>query len=63
MDNAILDPPPFRPPQETSLTGVAEKVNGAIKTLQDEYRVARRKYATLEALTKQGVEEARAEAA
>ena len=63
VDNAILDPPPFRPPQETSLTGVAEKVNGAIKTLQDEYRVARRKYATLEALTKQGVEEARAEAA
>lgn len=63
VDEVILDPPQFHPPQETSLSGVAEKVDGAIKALQDEYRVARRKYATLEAVTEQGVKEAREEAA
>ena len=60
VDNAILHPPSFNPPQETSLSGVAEKVNGAITVLQGAYRDARRKYETLEALTKRGVEEARA---
>ena len=60
VDEAILYPPSFKPPQETSLSGVAEKVNGAITALQDKYRYARREYQTLEALTKRGVEEARA---
>ncbi len=60
VDDAFLRPPSFNPPQETSLSGVAEKVNGAITALQDEYRDARREYRTLEALTKRGVEEARA---
>ena len=59
VDEGILVPPQFRPPEETSLGGVAEKVNGAIQALQDEYRLARRKYATLEAVTNLGVEEAR----
>ena len=63
VDEAILRPPQFRPPQETSLQGVAEKVNGAITALQGEYRDARRKYPTLETLTEQGVEEAREVAA
>ena len=60
VDEAILHPPSFSPPQETSLSGVAEKVNGAVTALQDEYRAARRQYETLEALTKRGLEEARA---
>lgn len=63
VDESILAPPQFHPPQETSLDGVAEKVNGAIQALQGEYRVARRKYATLETATNLGVEEARGQAA
>ena len=63
VDESILLAPHFHPPQETSLGGVAEKVNGAIQALQEEYRAARRKYATLEAATNLGVEEARRQAA
>lgn len=59
VDNAILEPPRFTPPDETSLAGVADKVNHAILALQDEYRVARRKYETFEAVTTQDTEQAR----
>ena len=61
VDRAILEPPQFRPPPETSLAGVAEKVNAAITGLQDEYRAARRRYTTLTDAIAQGVEEARAD--
>ena len=63
VDESLLAAPQFHPPQETSLGGVAEKVNGAIQALQEDYRKARRKYATLEAATNLGVEEGRQQAA
>ena len=59
VDQAILEPPQFRPPPETSLDGVAKKVNAAITGLQDEYKAARRRYTTLADATAQGVQEAR----
>ncbi len=59
VDDEILEPPLFTPPDKTSLAGVADKVNHAILALQEEYRVARRKYETLEEVTTQGTEQAR----
>ena len=56
VDDAILVPPGFMPPEETSLAGVADKVNQAILALQDQYGVASSKYETLEAVTTQGAE-------
>lgn len=55
LDESVLEPPRFRPPRETSIKEVAEKMHGAIDHLQEIYRVARRKYRTLEAVIEKGV--------
>ena len=48
LDPKILLPPSFDPPDETSLKGVADVVDGAIQELQDAYRTAARKFPSLE---------------
>ena len=48
VDDEILLPPAFDPPDETSLKGIADAVNGAIEELQDAYRTASRKFPSLE---------------
>ena len=63
VDETILASPDFNPPNETSIASVAEKVTGAVQALQDEYRAARRKYDTLDAVTQRGVDDVRAAAA
>lgn len=59
VDKAILTPPGFNPPPETSLDGVAGEVNSAVLALQEAYGTARKEYLTLAAVTKQGVAEVR----
>ena len=55
LDAAILQPPEFHPPQETSIARVAEKVNCAIKSLLDAYDVKRSEVLTLEAVLEEAV--------
>ena len=54
IDEAILVPPSFEPPPETSLEGVAGRINEAIEHVQEAYRDASRKYPSLEDITAGG---------
>ena len=48
LDPEITEPPEFDPPEATSLSGVAEEVDKAIRHLQDVYQASMRKYRNLE---------------
>lgn len=62
VDEEILQPPGFQPPEETNISGVAEKVHGAIEELQTAYRAARKEHRPLEAVIKAGLDSIRATA-
>ena len=57
VDQAILAPPSFDPPEATSMKGVGDRVHGAITKLQEAYKAATANIPTLEVVAKRGVEE------
>ena len=56
VDNAIIEPPSFNPPEAIRLKGIGDGVHGAITQLQDAYGAATGNIPTLETLAKQGSE-------
>ena len=60
IDEAILQPPAFDPPEATSMKGVGDRVHGAITKLQEAYRAATANIPTLETVAKRGIGEFRA---
>ena len=56
LDDAILEPPEFRPPAGTNIANVAESVHLAIEALQGDYRVKRREFPTLEVVEREAAE-------
>ena len=60
VDAAILEPPAFSPPDETSMKSIGDSVHNAITKLQDAYHAATVELPTLQAVVKQSTEAVRA---